>query len=329
MSKLSTNYLGLSLKNPIIAASSGLTDSVDGIKQLEKAGVSAVVLKSIFEEEIVIEMETNLKKMASESFLYPETLDFYDDEEDSSITTDYLELIRNAKTAVDIPIIASINCVTAEHWTYFPKMIEEAGADALELNVFFLPSDSNRDSKANEELYFEVIKKVKEQVSIPVSVKMSYYFSSLLQFTQKLSKLDINGIVLFNRYFNPDFDIDTLQLTSGSVLSLPNDYHTTLRWISILSGKIKCDLAASTGIHNGETAIKQILAGACAVEIASTIYTNGYERVGEMLEYIEKWMDTKGFSSIDDFKAKLNQKGSNDPAAYERVQFMKYFRTYK
>ncbi len=329
MQNLSTNYLGLTLKNPIIASSSGLTDSVDNIKKLEEAGVSAVVLKSIFEEEIVLEMETNMKKMASESFLYPETLDFYGDREDKSISTHYLELIRNAKEAVNIPIIASINCVTSEYWTYFPKMIEEAGADALELNIFLLPSDANMSASEHENIYFDIIKKVKEQVNIPISVKISYYFSSLLQFAKRLDDTNINGIVLFNRYYNPDFDIDTFELKSGSVLSSPNDYYTSLRWVSILSGKLKCDLAASTGVHDGKTMIKQILGGAKVVSIASTLYEHGYERVGEMLKELEEWMKAKKFTSIEDFRAKMSQDDSNHPAAYERVQFMQYFRTYK
>ncbi len=329
MQNLSTNYLGLTLKNPIVAASSGLTDSVDNIKKLEAAGVSAVVLKSIFEEEIVLEMETNMKKMATENFLYPETLGFYEDEDDTNISTDYLELIRNAKEAVNIPIIASINCVTAEHWTYFPKMIEEAGADALELNIFLLPSDANMSASEHEDIYFDIIKKVKEQVNIPIAVKISYYFSSLLQFTKRLDDAGVNGIVLFNRYYNPDFDTDTFELKSGSVLSSPNDYYTALRWVSILSGKVKCDLAATTGVHDGKTLIKQILGGAKVVEIASTLYENGYERVGEMIKELEEWMQAKNFNSVEDFRAKMNQDDSDHPAAYERVQFMKHFRTYK
>jgi dihydroorotate dehydrogenase (fumarate) len=177
MPNLSTTYLGLNLKNPIVAASSGLTDSIDNIKSLEQAGVSAVVLKSIFEEEIVSEMETNMKKMATESFLYPETLEFYENhEEEKNISTKYLELIKEAKQAVDIPVIASINCITSDYWTYYPEMVEKAGADAIELNIFILPSDLNRNKAVNEQIYFDIISKVKKQVNIPISVKISYYF---------------------------------------------------------------------------------------------------------------------------------------------------------
>jgi len=329
MPNLSTTYLGLKLKNPIVAASSGLTDSIEGIKSLEQAGVSAVVLKSIFEEEIVSEMETNMKKMATESFLYPETLEFYEENEEKNISTQYLELIKEAKKAVNIPVIASINCITSDYWTYFPKMVEEAGADAIELNVFILPSDLNRNKAVNEQIYFDIISKVKDQVNIPVSVKISYYFSDLARFIEKLSKSEMDGIVLFNRFYNPDFDIEKMEVTSGSVLSSPHDFHIPLRWISIMSGRVDCSLASSTGIHDGAAVVKQLLAGADVVEIASTIYQNGHSQIGKMLEFIQSWMNSKGFDNIEDFKAKMNQKESKRPAAYERIQFMRYFRGYQ
>ncbi len=330
MPNLSTTYLGLNLKNPIVAASSGLTDSIDNIKGLEQAGVAAVVLKSIFEEEIVSEMETNMKKMATESFLYPETLEFYENhEEEKNISTKYLELISEAKKAVDIPIIASINCITSDYWTYYPEMVEKAGADAIELNIFILPSDLNRNKAVNEQIYFDIISKVKKQVKIPVSVKISYYFSDLARFIQKLSDMGVDGIVMFNRFYNPDFDIDKMEVTSGSVLSSPDDFHIPLRWISIMSERVKCNLAASTGIHDGASVVKQILAGADVVEIASTIYQNGHGQVGRMLEFVQTWMDSKGYESLNDFRAKMNQKDSKRPAAYERVQFMRYFRGYQ
>ncbi len=329
MPNLSTTYLGLNLKNPIIAGSSGLTDSLAGIINLEKAGVAAVVLKSIFEEEIVAEMDSSLKKMASERFIYPESLEFYENNDEENICLKYLDLIRSAKSNVKIPIIASINCVTADYWTYFPKQIELAGADALELNIFILPSDFNRDRSATEKVYFDIIKKVLEQINIPVSVKLSSYFSDLALTLQKIAQTPIAGLVLFNKFYNPDFDLDKLEVTSGKIFSSPDDYYIPLRWISILSGRVSCSLAASTGIHDGEAAIKQILAGANAVQITSTIYQNGLGQVQQILEYIQSWMNSKGFENIEDFRAKMSQKASDNPAAYERVQFMKYFRGHK
>jgi dihydroorotate dehydrogenase (fumarate) len=287
------------------------------------------VLKSIFEEEIVLEMESSLKKMASEQFLYPESLDFYEDNEEENICIQYLDLIRNAKAKVSIPIIASINCISSDYWTYFPKQIELAGADALELNIFILPSDFNRDRVSTERVYFEIIEKVLEQVKIPVSLKLSYYFSDLALALQKFAQTPISGLVLFNKFYNPDFDIDKLEVTSGKLYSSPDDFHIPLRWISIMSGKVNCSLAASTGIHDGEAAIKQILAGANAVQISSTIYQNGTGQIQEMLEYMQTWMKSKGHENIEDFRAKMSQSASKNPAAYERVQFMRYFRGHK
>lgn len=329
MPNLNTTYMGLNLKNPIIAASSGLTDSVIGIKNLEKAGVSAVVLKSIFEEEIISELEANMKKMASESFLYPETLEYYEELEQKTLSDNYIELISDVKKEVRIPIIASINCISSDYWMYFPKRIEEAGADGIELNIFLMPSDFNRNSSINEQVYFDIISKVVKQVKIPVSVKISYYFSDLSRFIQKLSKSGVKGIVLFNKFYNPDIDLDKLEIISGSVLSYPNDYQIPLRWIAIMSGRVNCSLAASTGIHDGDAVLKQILAGADAVEIASTIYQNGLSQVEKMLEKIQFWMNLKGFENLNDFKGLMNQQKYERPAAFERTQFMKYFRGYQ
>jgi dihydroorotate dehydrogenase (fumarate) len=328
MPQLKASYLGLELKNPVIVASSGLSDSVHNIMALESAGAGAIVLKSLYEEEIVSEMETKLKKMASESFLYPETLDFYEDHDEENSSHKYLDLISEAKSKVKIPIIASINCVTSDYWTYFPSQIETAGADALEINIFLLPSDFNRDRPANEKIYFDIIEKVTSLVKIPISLKISSYFSDLAFLFKKFSKTAISGLVLFNKYYNPDFDIDKMEVTSGKVLSSPEDFHNTLRWISILAGRVDCSLAASTGIHNGETAVKMLLAGADVVQIASVIYQNGPGRITEIVEFIQSWMNKKGFDKLSDFKGKMSQIGSSNPAAYERVQFMKYFKGY-
>jgi len=329
MLNLETNYLGLKLKNPIIAGSSGLTDTLDGLINLEKAGVSAVVLKSIFEEEIVAEMDANLKKMASERFIYPESLEYYEDNDEVNICLNYLDLIAEAKSKLSIPVIASINCVTSDYWTYFPKQVELAGADAIELNIFILPTDFNRNRELTEKLYFDIIEKVVSQVKIPVSIKISYYFSDLALMLQKFAQTPISGMVLFNKFYQPDFDIDKFEVTSGKILSSPDDYHIPLRWISIMSGRVNCSLAASTGIYNGESAIKQILAGADAIQITSAIYQFGFGVIQKILDDIQSWMKRKNFENIEEFRGKMSQISSNNPAAYERVQFMKYFRSYK
>ena len=330
MSNLSTSFAGLKLKNPIIIASSGLTGSVREIKELEESGSAAVVLKSLFEEEIIKEMQASYSSMSSEGFIYPETLEYYnylDTQKES--TTAYLDLIAKAKNEVSIPVIASINCITASQWTYFPKQIERSGADALELNIFILPSDLNRTAGENEKVYYAIIKEVLEQVKIPVIVKLSYYFSNLAAFLHDISGTGIQGLVLFNRFYNPDIDLNTLEITSGAVLSNPSDLFLSLRWIAIMAERVQCDLAASTGVHDGKALIKQLLAGAHAVELASTVYKNGYAQIGEILKELEEWMQIKGYNAVGDFRGKLSQAKSTNPAAFERVQFMKYFRGYR
>jgi dihydroorotate dehydrogenase (fumarate) len=330
MARLETTYMGLTLKNPIIAASSGLTETIKSIAQLEENGIGAIVLKSLFEEEILREMIANMSRMNSSSDLYPESLEYYELHSTLEESTDhYLELIREAKKTVKIPVIASINCISASQWTYFPKLIQEAGADALELNLFILPSDFNRSAEENEKIYFEIINQIRKTIQIPIALKVSYYFSNLAGFMQRLSASGIQGLVLFNRFYNPDIDIEKLEIISSHVMSSPSDISMSLRWIAILSGRVKCDLAATTGIHDGAGIIKQLLVGASAVEIASVLYLKGPEYIQTMLSDISDWMDEKGYAGISDFKGTMSQGMNENPAAYERVQFMKYFRGYK
>ncbi len=325
MADLTTSYMGLKLRNPIIAASSGLTNSVEDIKEFEENGAGAVVLKSIFEEEIRRELEKDLSSMNMENFLYPETMDYYDNYAEDDTLTNYLRLIREAKQAVNIPIIASINCVTAEKWPYYAETLQDAGADALELNVFVMPSDFERTSEENEKVYFDIVKEVKKHVKIPVSLKISFYSSSLGAFIQKLSNTGINGLVLFNRFYSPDIDINNFDMLSTNVTSLPSELPISLRWIGIMHNRVGCDLAASTGIHDGAAIIKQILAGANAVQIASAFYKNGKSLIKDMLGDITTWMDQNDFKTLNDFRGKMSQDKAQNPAAYERMQFMKYF----
>ena len=329
MTNLTTKYMGLTLRNPLIAGSSGMTDNKENILKFEKHGIGAVVLKSLFEEEIIVEKQSNLGRMGSGGFLYPEMVEFYEYEEGPRESTmEYLDLIRELKKSSGIPVIASINCITAKQWTYFPKELESAGADAIELNLFILPSDMNRSADENEKIYFQIIDEVIKQVKIPVAVKISYYFSNLATIIKRLSETNISGIVLFNRFYSPDFDIDTFDITSGNVLSSPGDLAISLRWIAIMAERVSCDLAASTGVHDGSAFIKQLLAGAKAVQITSALYKYGPEHITKMLEDLKIWMEKHKFSSIDQFRGKMSQSKSSNPASYERVQFMRYFRGY-
>lgn len=329
MAKLSVSYMGLTLKNPIVAASSGLTSTLKEIKDLEASGVGAVVVKSLFEEEIIMETKDNMNKMQASGFIYPETMEYFDFDEMQDPVANYIKLISDAKREVKIPIIASINCVTAQKWPDFAKRIQEAGADALELNIFALPSDFNRTAQENDKLYFDIIEKVTSLVKIPVAVKISHYNASLASFIKRLSETSIKSIVLFNRFYSPDIDIDNLNFTSSNVFSTPSELALPLRWVAIMSERVSCDLAASTGIHDGEAVAKALLAGASVVHVASTLYRNGLGRVGEMLKDLEAWMSRMEFNNIADFKGKMSQTKTHDPAAYERVQFMKNFKDLK
>ncbi len=324
MANLSIKYLGLELKNPLIVGSSGLTNSVEDIKDLEQKGAAAVVLKSIFEEEILLEYDSVLKDVAADD----NNLEYYD-YFDYKIKEDnikaYIKLIEEAKKAVDIPVIASVNCISAKEWTFFAKKIQEAGADAIELNAFVLPSDLNRTAEQNEKIYFDLVDAVKKEVTIPISLKISYYFSNLATTIKKLSDTGIAGVVLFNRFYSPDFDIHTQKVVSTHVLSSENDLPISLRWVAIMANRINCDIAASTGVHDGKALIKQLLAGADAVQTVSTLYKNGTGQIQTMLKELEAWMDKNNYKTIADFKGNMSQENSNDPAAFERVQFMKYF----
>ncbi len=324
MANLETSYMGLKLKNPVIVGSSGLTNSVDNIIEIEKAGASAVVLKSLFEEQINMAASITYE-MGEMSNYYPEAKDYIHNYSSENDVAKYLKLINDCKANVKIPVIASINCMSDNLWEEFAKKIEDAGADALELNIFVLPSDPNKSAKENEKVYFDIAEKITGMVNIPIALKLSPYFSALAKTMEMLSWTKIKGLVLFNRFFSPDIDIERFEIKSSNIFSSPAELATSLRWVAMLSDIVKCDIAASTGVHDGKAVIKQLLAGAKAVEVASVLYKKGFAEITNMIEEIESWMDSKGFKSVDDFIGKMNVKNTENPAAYERVQFMKYF----
>ncbi len=325
MADISTKYLGLNLKSPIIVGSCGLTNTLEDIQHHQANGAGAVVLKSLFEEEIIMELEHSRSQMIQHGPLYPEIYDMFDYDTVEDSVTRYLNLIRDCKREVEIPVIASINCISSDEWIDFSKQLEDVGADALELNLFILPSDFSRTAEYNEKIYFEVIEKVKNTVKIPVTLKISYYFSNLGTMIQKLSETGIDGLVLFNRFYSPDFNIDNFTVTASNILSSASDLPISLRWIAIMADRVKCDLAASTGVHDGSAVIKQLLAGANAVQVVSAIYKNGSEILKTMNNELIEWMEEHHFDKIDEFRGKLAQSKSRNPAAYERAQFMKHF----
>ncbi|MFC2138755.1 dihydroorotate dehydrogenase-like protein [Bacteroidota bacterium] len=326
MADLSTTYLGIQLKNPIIIGSCDLTASIDNIVNLEKNGAGAIVLKSIFEEEILLEADDKLKKAKENKLIYSqlsETLDYIDVHLKEKRVGKYLQLIKEAKGKTLIPIIASINCITDSEWTDYAIRIQEAGADALELNISLHPNEL--EETEFEKTLLKIIMKVSSKVSIPISIKISNSFTNLARTIIELSNTGIAGLVMFNRFYSPDIDITNLTISSENILSSPNEYQNSLRWIGLMSEKVNCNLAASTGIHNGNIIIKQLLAGADAVQLVSAIKINGFEYLTQLIDEIEKWMQEQNFSSIQQFKGKLSYKNAMNPAAYERMQFMKYY----
>lgn len=328
MTNLNVTYLGLNLKNPIIAGSCGLTNSIENLKAIEKAGAGAIVLKSIFEEEIYLEFAHEFSKLGPlDNNL--EFLDYYDYEIKKDNLKRYLNLIKEAKSELSIPIIASINCVTAQEWGFFAKKVEEAGADAIELNMFILPSNLTQTSQDNESLYFDIVSRVASKVKIPVSLKISPYFSTLGGIIRDLSFSEIKGLVLFNKLYSPDVDIDAEKVIRTDVLSHYGDHKLSLRWIGMMSNRVNCDLSASNGVHDWQTVIKMLLVGASTVQIVSAMYKEGFKVIGTMIDHIKGWMSEHNYSSIEDFRGKLSLDNSTNLSEYERVQFMRNFGDYK
>ena len=326
MADLSTYYLGMNLKSPLIVGSCGLTTSLENIKLMEKNGAGAIALKSIFEEEILLTLDKK-KKDASENRLlyydYSETYDYLDIHSRNEELENYLGFIRELKKEVLIPVIASINCVTDTEWTDFAMKIQEAGADALELNLFFNPTGFKIMDV--EKMSVQIVKKILKTVSIPVSVKLSSNYTNLGHTIQEISETGVQGIVLFNRFFSVDFDLDKLSVISSDIYSSPGDFTKPLRWIALIADKIGCNIAASGGVHSGKTALKQILAGADAVQAVSILYKNGIDHLSVLLNEMDAWLEEKGFNSVSQVKGMMGNKNIKNPEVLERMQFMKYY----
>ncbi len=321
MIDLSTTYAGLELKSPLIVSSSGLTHSIERIKKMALAGAGAVVLKSLFEEQI--QYEIGIMSAGSD---YPEAGDYVKTYARENSLESYLSVIRGAKEMVSIPVIASINCMKADEWIEFAKKIEDAGADALELNIYFLPIQKDKNPREYETAYLDLVTKVKEKTTLPVMVKLGSGFSNITWMVQQLYMRGVEAVVLFNRFYSPDINTDDMTFGSAEVLSSPADLRNTLRWIGIVSSQVKeIDLAASTGVHSGMAAVKQILAGATAVQVCSVLYRNGIDYLRDMIAEMKKWMEKNSHESLSDFRGKLNYGNLEDPSVYERAQFIKYF----
>lgn len=318
---LKTNYLGLTLRNPIIVASSPWTTSLDKIVKLEEAGAGAVVLKSVFEEQI--NGETGYLESYND---YPEAADYIKNYVADDYIKSHLSLIKEAKQTVGIPIIASINCTSAGTWMEYARKIEAAGADALELNIFILPKDIDETAESIEKRYFDIVSGVTSAINIPVTVKLGFNFTNVQNICKEIYYRNGRGVVLFNRFTEPDIDVESISMTAFGPLSERSELRNTLRTIGLISPQLPMlDIAAATGVHTGEDMVKAILAGAKAVEICSTLYINGLGAIKDMNEYMYDWMQRHSFNTVADFCGILNNPDYKEEELYRRVQFVKHF----
>ncbi len=325
MADLKTTFAGLTLKNPIIISSSGLTDAAGKNQKLAGAGAGAIVLKSLFEEQIMLDAD-QLKDPA----FFPEGNDYLAEYIREHQLAEYLDLIKQSKAVCDIPIIASINCHSDAEWVDFAKLIQKAGADALEINILTLQSDMLYKYGSFEQKHIDILRHVKSTVSIPVIMKLGSNLTNPVALIDQLYANGAAAVVLFNRFYQPDFNIDKLEYTSGEVFSHPADLSQSLRWVAIASAQVnKIDYAVSGGVHSPEAVVKAILAGASAVEVCSAIYQNTNLHIGEMTRFLNSWMERKGFKNVDQFKGKMNAKDMESVNQWERTQFLKYFSTRK
>lgn len=327
---LTVRYLGLDLRTPLVPSASPLSHETDSIKRLEDAGASAVVLYSLFEEQLRQEMEAVQYHLMYGTDSFPEALSFFPDPgEFTSKPEEYLNDIRKAKEAVHIPIIASLNGTALGGWVDYAKELQQAGADALELNIYSVPTEMDRTSTEIEQNCLDILKAVKSEVSLPVAVKLSPFYSNVANMAKRLDQAGANALVLFNRFYQPDFDLDTLEVQPNLNLSTSNDMRLPLRWIAILYGRIKAGMAATGGIHSAADAIKMLMAGADVTMLCSVLMTKGPETIRQIETAMSNWLADHDYQSVRQLQGCLCQKNCSDPAAFERAQYLKSLLSYK
>ncbi len=327
---LSTTYLGLKLKNPLVASASPLSNSIDNYKRLEDAGIAAVVNHSLFEEQITHEVGELRHYLSQGSESYAESLSYFPQAMDFNLgPEEYLTHIYRAKKAVRIPVIASLNAHTEGGWETFARQIQQAGADALELNVYFMATNPDVDGRSVEETYIDILQEVKSVVTIPVAIKIGPYFSALANMAKRLDQAGADGLVLFNRFYQPDIDLEQLTVLPNVLLSTSYDMRVPLRWIAVLYGRIKANLAGTGGIHSSEDVLKMIMSGADVAMLCSVLLRHGPGHVKVILKGIEKWMKDHEYTSIAQMRGSMSQKSCIDPEAFERANYMKTLQSYK
>ena len=327
---LTTKYLGIKLRTPLVAAASPLSEDTDGIRKMEDAGASAVVLYSLFEEQLRqerLELNQNLQQGTEST---PEALSYFPEPEEFNLgPEDYLKHVTDAKKAVKIPVIASLNASSPGGWTKYAKLIQQAGADALELNIYHIPTSLTQSGAEVEQNYLDILKAVKSEVTIPVAVKVSPFFSNFANMASRLDKAGADGLVLFNRFYQPDIDLEELEVRPNILLSTPMAMRLPLRWIAILAGKLDLSLAATSGIHRGSDALKMLLAGADSVMLCSTLIRHGVQQFSVIERELTAWMVEHEYESVQQLKGSLSQKHCADPEAFERAQYMRAISSYQ
>lgn len=327
---LTTEYLGLTLKNPLLPGASPLADDLDAVRRLEDAGAPAIIMRSLFEEQLALEERAAFEDVKSHEFSSPEAASYLPDADSFALGPDsYLEQIARINKAVSIPVIASLNGATPGGWIRYARLMQDAGASALELNTYFLPTDPLRTSKDIETQIIEVLRAVRDGVSIPVAVKLSPYFSALPNFALRLEHVGANGLVLFNRFYQPDLDPEALDVNVTLQLSDPYELRLRLRWLAILSARLHLDLSASGGVHSGLDVIKALMAGATTVQMVSALLLHGPGHFRQVLEFAENWMEEHEYTGLDQLRGSLNLNAGPDPSAYERANYMKMLQSWR
>ncbi len=327
---LTTKYLGLTLKNPFVISASPLSKEIDNFKKMEEAGAAAIVMYSLFEEQLVLEQRELHYHTTQHADASAEAMSFYPEPSEYKLgPEEYLEHIAKAKKEVNIPIIASLNGKTVGGWTSYAKRMQEAGADAIELNIYNIPTDMNKTSLDIETTYIEILKAVKSAVTIPVALKLSPFFSNMASIARQLDDAGANALVLFNRFYQPDINLNELEVMPQVDLSTSADMRIPMRWIAILKDKVKADLAATSGIHSGEDAIKMLMVGANATMVCSALLKHGIFYLRTMVEQMENWLEAKDYESVMQMQGSMSQSKIGNPADFERAQYMRALNNYK
>lgn len=330
MVDLTTTYLGLKLKHPVVPSASPLSESLDKIKRLEDAGASAVVMYSLFEEQIVGESHLLDHYLSYGSESFAEALHYFPELDTYNVgPEDYLDLIRRAKESVAIPIIGSLNGVSTGGWVDYARMIEQAGADALELNIYYIPTDPALTGAEVEQMYLDVVHDVKANISIPLAVKVGPFFSSFANMAMRLAKAGADGLVIFNRFYQPDFDLERLEVVPNLTLSNSYELRLPLRWVSILYGKVPVDFAITRGVHTYEDVLKGVMAGASVTMMASELLRNGVQRISLIVQEVARWLEEHEYHSLMQARGSMSQQNVAEPAAFERANYMKVLQSWK